>query len=77
MDIILSPSPNFDERKHAVDMLVLHYTGMETGQAAFDQLRNPAAKGLCPLPALGGWAGGPAGGRRPPGLACRGLQLAG
>ena len=44
MDIILSPSPNFDDRKHAVDMLVLHYTGMKTGQAAFDQLRNPDAK---------------------------------
>jgi N-acetylmuramoyl-L-alanine amidase len=44
MEIILSPSPNFDERKHAVDMLVLHYTGMETGQAALDQLRNPDAK---------------------------------
>ncbi|MEZ6002485.1 N-acetylmuramoyl-L-alanine amidase [Hyphomonas sp.] len=44
MEITLSPSPNFDERKHAVDMLVLHYTGMVTGQAAFDQLRNPEAK---------------------------------
>jgi N-acetylmuramoyl-L-alanine amidase len=44
MNITLSPSPNFDERKHPVDMLVLHYTGMETGQAAFDQLRNPDAK---------------------------------
>ncbi len=44
MEIITSPSPNFDDRKHAVDMLVLHYTGMKTGQAAFDQLRNPDAK---------------------------------
>ncbi|MCA8892908.1 MAG: N-acetylmuramoyl-L-alanine amidase [Hyphomonas sp.] len=44
MDITSSPSPNFDERKHPVDMLVLHYTGMETGQAALDQLRNPEAK---------------------------------
>lgn len=44
MDITLSPSPNHDERKHPVDMIVLHYTGMQTGQAAFDQLRNPDAK---------------------------------
>jgi N-acetylmuramoyl-L-alanine amidase len=44
MEIILSRSPNFDDRKHAVDMLVLHYTGMVTGEAAFDQLRNPEAK---------------------------------
>lgn len=44
MDIISSPSPNFDERKHAIDMLVLHYTGMETGQAALDRMRDPAAK---------------------------------
>ena len=44
MEITLSPSPNFDDRKHPVDMLVLHYTGMETGQAALDQLCNPAAK---------------------------------
>jgi len=44
MDIMLSPSPNFDERKHAVDMLVLHYTGMETGEAALDRMRDPAAK---------------------------------
>ncbi len=44
MNITLSPSPNHDERKHPVDMIVLHYTGMQTGQAAFDQLRNPDAK---------------------------------
>jgi len=44
MEIIASPSPNFDERKHKVDMLVLHYTGMESGQAALDHMRNPEAK---------------------------------
>ena len=44
MDMTTSPSPNFDARKYPVDMLVLHYTGMETGQAALDQLCNPAAK---------------------------------
>lgn len=44
MDMTTSPSPNFDARKYPVDMLVLHYTGMETGQAALDQLCNSAAK---------------------------------
>ncbi|MEZ6010501.1 MAG: N-acetylmuramoyl-L-alanine amidase [Hyphomonas sp.] len=44
MEIVASPSPNFDERKFPVDMLVLHYTGMETGQAALDRMRDPAAK---------------------------------
>jgi len=33
-----TPSPNFNERKHKVDMLVLHYTGMETGQAALERM---------------------------------------
>lgn len=44
MEITASPSPNFDERKFPVDMLVLHYTGMETGQAALDRMCDPAAK---------------------------------
>ncbi len=38
------PSPNFDERKLPVTILVLHYTGMETGQAAIDRLKDPEAK---------------------------------
>jgi N-acetylmuramoyl-L-alanine amidase len=37
------PSPNHDERTEPVDMLVLHYTGMETAQAAIDRLRDPDA----------------------------------
>ncbi len=37
------PSPNHDERHSAVDMLILHYTGMKTAQAALDRLRDPAA----------------------------------
>jgi len=44
MDIIASPSPNFDDRRHPLDMLVLHYTGMESGQAALDRMRDPEAK---------------------------------
>jgi N-acetylmuramoyl-L-alanine amidase len=39
------PSPNHDERPlPTIDMLILHYTGMQTGQAALDRLRNPEAK---------------------------------
>ena len=36
------PSPNFDERRLPVDMVVLHYTGMRHG--ALERLRDPAAK---------------------------------
>lgn len=38
------PSPNFNHRALPVSMLVLHYTGMETGRAAIDRLADPAAK---------------------------------
>ena len=38
------PSPNHDERKSAVDMIVLHYTGMMSGEAACERLCDPAAK---------------------------------
>jgi N-acetylmuramoyl-L-alanine amidase len=41
LDAVLAPSPNFNERKRPVSMIVLHYTGMETGQAAIDRLRDP------------------------------------
>ena len=41
------PSPNFDERKLPVSMLVLHYTGMEDGDAAVERLRNPESKVSC------------------------------
>jgi N-acetylmuramoyl-L-alanine amidase len=43
--VIDSPSPNHDARGDApVDMLVLHYTGMPTGDAALARMRDPAAK---------------------------------
>lgn len=43
MTIIDAPSPNFDEREAPVSVLVLHYTGMQTAEAAIDRLRDPAA----------------------------------
>ena len=39
-----TPSPNHDERRHKVDLLVLHYTGMQSGQAALERMRDPEAK---------------------------------
>ena len=44
LEAIASPSPNFDARARAPDMIVLHYTGMPTGAAALARLRDPAAK---------------------------------
>jgi N-acetylmuramoyl-L-alanine amidase len=44
MQIKDAPSPNHDERRHKVDLLVLHYTGMETGDAALARMRDPEAK---------------------------------
>lgn len=44
MTIIDTPSPNYDERTLPVSMIVLHYTGMQTAQAAIDRLRDPEAK---------------------------------
>jgi N-acetylmuramoyl-L-alanine amidase len=37
-------SPNADLRTEAVDVLVLHYTGMQSAQAAIDRLRDPEAR---------------------------------
>jgi N-acetylmuramoyl-L-alanine amidase len=39
-----APSPNFDARRAPPDMLVLHYTGMQTGEAALTRLRDPNAE---------------------------------
>lgn len=43
-DPIAAPSPNFDARKGPPDMVVLHYTGMQTGAEALARLCDPAAK---------------------------------
>lgn len=37
-------SPNHDARLLPITMLVLHYTGMETGEAAYDRLIDPSSK---------------------------------
>ncbi len=42
--VIDAPSPNFDARTAPPDMVVLHYTGMATGEEALARLRDPAAK---------------------------------
>lgn len=44
MNLIDAPSPNFNDRAKPVSLIVLHYTGMETGQAALDRMRDSAAK---------------------------------
>src|SRR5436190_17634012 len=44
MNLIEAPSPNFDGRTAPPDMIVLHYTGMQTGQEALDRLRDPEAR---------------------------------
>jgi N-acetylmuramoyl-L-alanine amidase len=42
--MINTPSPNFNERKLPVSMIVLHYTGMVDGQAALARLCDPVAE---------------------------------
>jgi len=46
MDIINLPSPNFDDRPVAgpIDILLMHYTGMQTADEAVNRLRDPAAR---------------------------------
>lgn len=43
------PSPNFGDRRgvHSPDMIVLHYTGMTTAEAALDRLCDPDAEVSC------------------------------
>ena len=44
MTPIPAPSPNFDARTGPPDMLILHYTGMPTGEAALARMQDPEAK---------------------------------
>ena len=45
-NVIETPSPNFEPRPEGavIDMLVVHYTGMRSAEAALDRLRDPEAK---------------------------------
>lgn len=45
LNIIDHPSPNFGDRpkNSQIDILVLHYTGMQSGQEAIDRLCDPAS----------------------------------
>lgn len=44
MRLVERPSPNHDARPGAVDMLILHYTGMPTGGEALERMCDPDAK---------------------------------
>ncbi|WP_375201062.1 N-acetylmuramoyl-L-alanine amidase [Hyphococcus sp.] len=44
MKLIDAPSPNFDARGANIDMVILHYTGMETGPEALQRLQSPEAR---------------------------------
>lgn len=44
MTIISRPSPNHDERQYPVSMLIIHYTGMQSADAALARLSDPTAK---------------------------------
>lgn len=47
IETIDAPSPNFDERRLPVSLLVLHYTGMRDAASAIERLRDPAAAVSC------------------------------
>lgn len=44
MEIVSTPSPNFDDRALPISMVVLHYTGMKTGAAAIERLTDREAR---------------------------------
>ncbi|WP_428407978.1 N-acetylmuramoyl-L-alanine amidase [Hyphococcus sp.] len=44
MKIIEAPSPNFDARGANIDMVILHYTGMQTGAETLTRLQSPEAR---------------------------------
>ena len=60
MELIERPSPNFDERKQPISMIVLHYTGMQSAAAAID-LQRAVGPEMVQRPAVramieAGWA---------------------
>lgn len=44
MNIIETPSPNFNDRTLPITMIVLHYTGMQDAESAIQRLTDPEAK---------------------------------
>jgi N-acetylmuramoyl-L-alanine amidase len=44
MQTIAAPSPNFNNRTAPPSIILLHYTGMPTGEGALTRLRDPQAK---------------------------------
>ncbi len=44
MNITDTPSPNFNDRDKPVSLIVLHYTGMESGKAALTRMCDPEAR---------------------------------
>ncbi len=42
-ELVDHPSPNHDERNAEISVIVLHYTGMESGEAAVERLCDPDA----------------------------------
>jgi N-acetylmuramoyl-L-alanine amidase len=44
MKIQKTPSPNFNARTKPIDMLLVHYTDMESSEAALSWMTNPAAQ---------------------------------
>ncbi len=47
LKIVAAPTPNTDERGRNVDMIILHYTGMPSGEEALRRLCDPAARVSC------------------------------
>lgn len=48
LEIRQAPSPNFDDRGgKPVDILMMHYTGMESAEASMTRLRDPDARVSC------------------------------
>ncbi|MBU6371300.1 MAG: N-acetylmuramoyl-L-alanine amidase [Alphaproteobacteria bacterium] len=44
LTLLERPSPNFDARTRPVDLVVLHYTGMQDAETALARLTDPAPK---------------------------------
>ncbi|MEI8295603.1 MAG: N-acetylmuramoyl-L-alanine amidase [Alphaproteobacteria bacterium] len=44
LNILWHPSPNYTERERAIDMIVIHYTEMESAAAALARLCDPVTE---------------------------------